>query len=67
MKEDVLGQMIVGKSHILLPSDRDGFMHLYLYTMNGTLERKIGDGQYDITDIYGYDKVILEHLKPYLP
>jgi dipeptidyl-peptidase-4 len=56
VKEDVLGQMIVGKSHILLPSDRDGFMHLYLYTMNGTLERKIGDGQYDITDIYGYNE-----------
>jgi len=56
VKEDVLGQMIVGKNHILLPSDRDGFMHLYLYTMNGTQERKIGDGQYDITDIYGYNE-----------
>ena len=56
VKEDVLGEMIVGKSHILLPSDRDGFMHLYLYTMNGTLERKIGDGQYDITEICGYNE-----------
>ena len=57
VKEDVLGQMIVGKSHILLPSDRDGFMHLYLYTMNGTQERKIGDGQYDITDVCGYNEL----------
>ena len=57
VKEDVLGQMVVGKNHILLPSDRDGFMQLYLYTMNGTLERKIGDGQHDITDICGYNEL----------
>lgn len=56
VKEDVLTGAIIGKSHLLLPSDRDGFMHLYVYTMNGTLERKIGDGNYDITGIYGYDE-----------
>lgn len=56
VKEDVLGHFILGKEHFLLPSDRDGYMHLYVYTMNGTLERKIGDGQWDITDVYGYDE-----------
>ena len=56
IKEDVLTGAIIGKNHLLLPSDRDGFMHLYVYTMNGTLERKIGDGSYDITAIYGYDE-----------
>lgn len=56
VKEDVLGQLVVGKTHLLLPSDRDGYMHLYLYTMNGTLERKIGEGKWDITDVYGYNE-----------
>lgn len=56
IKEDVLTGAIIGKNHLLLPSDRDGYMHLYVYTMNGTLERKIGDGNYDITGIYGYDE-----------
>ena len=54
--EEVLSSMIVGKEHLLLSSDRDGFMHLYLYTMSGTLERKIGDGSYDITSVCGYNE-----------
>ncbi|MBQ1700372.1 MAG: DPP IV N-terminal domain-containing protein [Prevotella sp.] len=56
VKEDVMSSTIIGKSHILMPSDRDGNMHLYVYTMNGTMERKIGDGKYDITNVYGYDE-----------
>ena len=39
-----------------MPSDRDGYMHLYLYSQNGKLLRKIGDGKYDITKVYGYDE-----------
>ena len=30
VKEEVIENSIVGKKNILLPSDRDGFMHLYL-------------------------------------
>ncbi|MBQ9637176.1 MAG: S9 family peptidase [Prevotella sp.] len=56
VKEDVLGQLVVAKDHLLMPSDRDGFMHLYLYSMNGTLERKIGDGDWDVTDVYGFNE-----------
>ena len=37
---------IVGKKNILLPSDRDGFMHLYLYDMNGKLLRQVEKGNY---------------------
>ena len=56
VKEEVITSAVIGKNHLLLPSDRDGYMHLYLYTMNGTQERKIGDGNYDITAVYGYDE-----------
>ena len=41
-------------NNVLLPSDRSGFMKLYIYSMNGQLHRTIG-GDYDITAVYGYD------------
>ncbi len=47
---------IVGKKNILLPSDRDGYMHLYLYDMNGKLIRQVEKGNYDVTAIYGMDE-----------
>lgn len=56
VKEDAMGNIRLGKDYILVPSDRDGYMHLYLYNQNGQLIRKIGDGNFDITDVYGYDE-----------
>ena len=56
VKEEIMEGIAIGQNSILLPSDRDGYMHLYLYNMNGSLIRKIGDGNYDITSIYGYDE-----------
>ena len=56
VKEEAMEGITIGLNSILLPSDRDGYMHLYLYNMNGSLIRKIGDGNYDITSIYGYDE-----------
>ena len=56
VKEEVVENCIVGKKTILLPSDRDGYMHLYLYDMSGKLLRQIEKGDYDVTDIYGMDE-----------
>ena len=56
VKEEAMEGIAIGQNSILLPSDRDGYMYLYLYNMNGSLIRKIGDGNYDITSIYGYDE-----------
>ena len=56
VKEEAMEGIAIGQNSILLPSDRDGYMHIYLYNMNGSLIRKIGDGNYDITSIYGYDE-----------
>lgn len=56
VKEEAMKGIAIGQNSILLPSDRDGYMHLYLYNMNGSLIRKIGDGNYDITSIYGNDE-----------
>jgi dipeptidyl-peptidase-4 len=56
IKGEAMESAIVGNDNILLPSDRDGYMHLYVYNMNGQMLRKIGDGNYDITNVYGMDE-----------
>lgn len=53
-EEAMEGVKFVGDK-ILLPSDRSGYTKLYIYNMNGQLQRTIGDGNYDITSVYGYD------------
>lgn len=44
-------------NNILMMSDRDGYRHLYLYSMNGTLQRSVTPDKIDITNVYGYDAV----------
>lgn len=56
VKEEAMENIRIGKDYILLPSDRDGYMHIYLYDRNGGLQRTIAPGQYDITDVYGLDE-----------
>ena len=56
VKGDAMSSICVGKNYVLLPSDRSGYMHLYLYDHNGRLLREVGDGKYDITGVYGYDE-----------
>lgn len=53
-EEAMEGVKFVGDK-ILLPSDRSGYTKLYIYNMNGQLQRTIGNGNYDITSVYGYD------------
>ena len=57
VKEEVLEQIQLTPQHILLPSDRSGFMHLYLYTIGGQLVRQVEQGDYEVSDVYGYDEV----------
>lgn len=35
---------------------RDGFTHIYLYTLDGKLERQVTRGNWDVTDIAGVDE-----------
>ncbi len=37
-------------------SERDGWRHAYLYNINGTLNRQLTKGNYDVTKVYGYDE-----------
>lgn len=56
VQEGAMSYISIMKDHILFPSDRDGYMHLYLYTIDGKLLRQIDKGKYDVTDVYGYDE-----------
>ncbi len=53
--EGAISSILIGTSTILMPSDRDGYQHLYLYNMNGQQLRQIGQGTDIVTDVYGYD------------
>ncbi len=57
VKEDALQNIKIMKNSILMSSDRDGYNHLYIYNMNGQQIRKVGDGDYEITNVYGYDEL----------
>ena len=55
--ETAYTSLCVTGNNILLLSDRDGYRHLYLYSMTGTLLRSVCPAKTDITAVYGYDNV----------
>ena len=56
VRDQTYSNAIISSRHILLPSDRDGNMHLYLYNFNGQLLRQVDQGNYEVSDVYGYDE-----------
>jgi len=43
-------------NQFVVPSEKDGFMHLYLYKNDGTLVKQITQGKWDVTNFIGYDE-----------
>jgi dipeptidyl-peptidase-4 len=37
-------------------SEKDGYRHVYQYNINGTLQKQITRGNWDVTKFYGYDE-----------
>ena len=56
IKEETLEDVQLTDKHILLPSERDGYNHLYLYNLNGQLLRQIVSDKYVVKSVYGYDE-----------
>ena len=56
VKEEAMEGITFGDRHFVMPSDRDGYMHLYLYDNNGKMIRQLEKGNYDVTGVYGYDE-----------
>ena len=40
----------------ILTSERDGYRHIYLYSMKGELIRQLTSGNWDVTDVSGVDE-----------
>ena len=57
VKEESFEEVQLTDNHILLPSERDGYNHLYLYNLNGQLVRQIVKDQYVVQRVYGYDEL----------
>jgi len=43
------------KDNFLYVSEKDGFAHIYLYTINGVQERQATSGNWDVTALYGFN------------
>lgn len=56
VKEEVMENIVFTDKHILMPSERDGYMHLYLYSTGGTKQREICPTKTVIDDVYGIDE-----------
>lgn len=56
IKEETLEDVQLTDKHILLPSERDGYNHLYLYDLNGKMMRQIVTEKYVVKSVYGYDE-----------
>ncbi len=54
--EQVYQHLNFYKNHFVLMSERDGYNHLYLYNLNGTLVKQVTKGNFVVTDFYGYDE-----------
>lgn len=57
VKEEAMEQILFGNTTIVVPSDRNGRMQLYLYSaVNGGLLRQLTTGDAEVTAVYGYDE-----------
>lgn len=44
-------------TQFVITSEKNGYMHLYLYDISGTEKQALTKGDFDIIDFYGYDPV----------
>jgi dipeptidyl-peptidase-4 len=43
------------KDNFAYVSEKDGFAHIYLYTITGILEKQVTSGNWDVTKLYGFN------------
>ena len=55
IREDAYTQLKFYDGHFAILSERSGHQHLYWYTLSGQLERQVTQGDFEVTEFYGYD------------
>ena len=56
IKESAYSDIAFYPEHIVMMSEKDGYNHLYLYTIAGNLVKQITKGQFEITSFLGWDQ-----------
>ena len=52
---DWISAIYFSKDNFLYVNEKDGFAHIYLYTINGVQERQVTSGNWDVTALYGFN------------
>lgn len=55
IKENVFDNIRFYPEGFSMLSERDGYSHLYWYSMGGNLIKKVTDGKYEVKEFLGYD------------
>ena len=56
IKEQAYSDITFYPEHIVMMSERDGYNHLYLYTIGGNLMKQITKGEFEVKDFLGWDQ-----------
>jgi len=53
--ESIYSNMIFTDGKFVITSEKDGYMHIYLYSTEGELIKQLTKGEWDVTDLIGFD------------
>ena len=56
IKENIFDNIQFYPEYFSLLSERDGYSHLYWYSMGGNLIKKVTNGKFEVKDFLGYDE-----------
>ena len=56
IKEGTFDYIRFYPEHFSFASEKSGYNHLYWYNMNGSLQKQVTSGQYEVTGFLGYDE-----------
>ncbi len=56
IKEQAYSDIKFYPEHIVMMSERDGYNHLYLYTIGGNLVKQITKGEFEVKDFLGWNQ-----------
>ena len=56
IKEQAYSDIVFYPENIVMMSERDGYNHLYLYSIGGNLIKQITNGKFEVKEFLGWDK-----------
>jgi dipeptidyl-peptidase-4 len=54
IQPDWIRSITFSKDNFMYVSEKDGFAHIYLYSLTGILEKQLTSGAWDVTQFYGF-------------